>query len=124
MDEAISHRAGAPSRPVFGLLDEEDNGRSGLPGLKPVSYTHLAAAESRSEHPVARAVTESVKGGVLEELPQPESFESLTGRGIAAQMCIRDSFRGRSGVLFRKAGGKADVRTRLYTKKGLRPPGF
>ena len=27
-----------------------------------------AAAESRSEHPVARAVTESVKGGVLEEL--------------------------------------------------------
>ena len=45
-----------------------------------------AAAESRSEHPVARAVAESVKGGVLEELPQPESFESLTGRGIAARV--------------------------------------
>uniref|UniRef100_UPI003FED82D2 heavy metal translocating P-type ATPase n=1 Tax=Eisenbergiella tayi TaxID=1432052 RepID=UPI003FED82D2 len=49
-----------------------------------------AAAESRSEHPVARAVTESVKGGVLEELPQPESFESLTGRGIAARVEGRD----------------------------------
>lgn len=45
-----------------------------------------AAAESRSEHPVARAVTESFKGGVGEELPQPDTFESLTGRGIAAQV--------------------------------------
>lgn len=43
-----------------------------------------AAAESRSEHPVARAVTDSVKLGVGESLPVPTSFESLTGRGIAA----------------------------------------
>ena len=35
-------------------------------------------------------MTESVKGGVLEELPQPESFESLTGRGIAARVEGRD----------------------------------
>ena len=43
-----------------------------------------AAAESRSEHPVARAVTDSVRLGVGESLPAPASFESLTGRGIAA----------------------------------------
>ena len=36
----------------------------------------------------------------------------------------REPFRGRSGVLFRKAGGRADARTRLYTKKGLRPRGL
>ena len=33
----------------------------------------------------------------------------------------REPFRGRSGVLFRKAGGRADTRTRLYTKKGCGP---
>ena len=33
----------------------------------------------------------------------------------------REPFRGRSGVLFRKAGGRADTRTRLYTRKGLPP---
>ena len=34
----------------------------------------------------------------------------------------REPFRGEAGVLFGKAGGRADTRTRLYTRKGLPPP--
>ncbi len=42
-----------------------------------------AALESRSEHPFARAILERAKGMVY---PEPENFETLPGRGVAATL--------------------------------------
>jgi P-type Cu+ transporter len=44
-----------------------------------------AGAESRSEHPLARAVTAAAKARGL-ALAEPETFEAVPGRGIAARV--------------------------------------
>lgn len=48
----------------------------------------LAAAESRSEHPLARAIVEAAEQQNL-ELPTVESFQSITGMGIRAMVAGR-----------------------------------
>jgi Cu+-exporting ATPase len=45
----------------------------------------IAAVEDKSEHPIARAMVDAAKAERL-ELPTVESFESLTGRGVRAQV--------------------------------------
>ena len=42
-----------------------------------------AAAERGSEHPIARAIVEGAKARGL-ELPEPEEFKAVPGRGIDA----------------------------------------
>ncbi|SIQ23345.1 heavy metal translocating P-type ATPase [Marinobacterium stanieri] len=44
----------------------------------------IAAVESRSEHPIGRAITEAAENEGL-SLPKVESFESVTGFGVKAQ---------------------------------------
>lgn len=52
-----------------------------------------AAVESDSEHPMARAIRSSAEDGEL-EVPTPESFEALKGRGVRARINGSDVFVG------------------------------
>ena len=60
--------------------------------------TMVAAAEARSEHPLARAVATFAKAALTKELGVPEprvdSFESVTGAGVRAEVSLSGS-RGR-----------------------------
>ncbi|WP_336325813.1 heavy metal translocating P-type ATPase [Halovenus sp. HT40] len=57
---------------------------------------YAAAVEQRSEHPIADAiVTRSEETGVA-ELPEPTDFESLTGRGIRADIDVSGEAGGSS----------------------------
>jgi Cu+-exporting ATPase len=49
----------------------------------------IAALESRSEHPIARAVVAAARARGL-ALPEPEAFETVTGYGIAGRVAGRD----------------------------------
>ncbi len=67
-----------------------------LDGWKKEDLLYLAAgAESRSEHPVARAVADSVDG----TLPQAEDFQSYTGRGIWARVDGRELLIGSARLM-------------------------
>ena len=46
---------------------------------------HIAAVEDKSEHPIARAIVEAAKAEGL-ALPHVQSFDSLTGRGVQADV--------------------------------------
>ncbi|MEY8840082.1 HAD-IC family P-type ATPase, partial [Cribrihabitans sp. XS_ASV171] len=80
-----------------------------------------AAAEARSEHPIARAITRAAKG----DLPEPESFESLTGMGLRARVEGHEILLGADrlmvqqqiemgDLLSRGAGFAAQGKTPLY----------
>ena len=45
-----------------------------------------AAVESRSNHPLARAILRRAQAEGLSDLPQVDAFQSLTGRGVAARL--------------------------------------
>lgn len=45
----------------------------------------IAAVEDKSEHPIARAIVDAAKAEGL-QLPSVQSFESLTGRGVRAEV--------------------------------------
>lgn len=67
-----------------------------LDGWKKEDLLYLAAvAESPSEHPVARAVVDSVDG----TLPQAEEFASLTGRGVCARVDGRQVLLGSARLM-------------------------
>lgn len=60
--------------------------------------TLAGSAESLSEHPLAKAVTASAqaRGATLSE---PESFESVTGRGVRARVAGRELLLGNRALL-------------------------
>ncbi|QHQ37437.1 heavy metal translocating P-type ATPase [Algicella marina] len=58
----------------------------------------IAAAEAASEHPIARALVQAVQG----DIPQAESFESLTGLGIRARVEGRDILVGAARLMARE----------------------
>jgi Cd2+/Zn2+-exporting ATPase len=60
-------------------------GINGLDGLNEKEILYWAAiAEKRSEHPLAKAITERAEDfGLL--IPHPESFENLIGKGVKAR---------------------------------------
>ncbi len=60
-------------------------GINGLDGLNEKEVLYWAAiAEKRSEHPLAKAITERAEElGLL--IPHPESFENLRGKGVKAR---------------------------------------
>jgi len=57
-----------------------------------------AIAEKRSEHPLARAVTESAKAQSL-TIPHPQGFENLRGKGVRAQWDRRTVLAGSPEML-------------------------
>ena len=91
-----------------------------------------ASAETLSEHPLAKALTESAKarGAVLSE---PERFESVTGRGVRARVLGREVLVGNRALLAESgiadlaaadalaSGFSAQARTALYLAVDGRP---
>ncbi len=67
-------------------------------GVRDEVLVAAAAAEARSEHPLARAVVDAANDRGL-ELPQVEDFESHTGSGVRARAAGRDVLVGRPGLL-------------------------
>ncbi len=67
-----------------------------------------AAAESRSEHPLARAIVEAAGAG--EALPPVERFEAVPGRGVAALVAGRSVLVGTSRLLSERGLALEDVR--------------
>jgi Cd2+/Zn2+-exporting ATPase len=57
-----------------------------------------AIAEKRSEHPLARAVTEKAEASGL-SIPHPESFENFRGRGVKARWNSKTILAGSSEYL-------------------------
>jgi len=47
---------------------------------------HAAALERRSEHPIARAILDRAEEASVDDLPEPSAFESLTGKGVRAEI--------------------------------------
>ena len=79
------------------------------PGFTEETVVRLAAAlESRSEHPLAKAVTTYCR----QPLPQVQEFEALTGRGVAGLVEGRRIRLGSPDFLGVDALG--DARTRIY----------
>ena len=56
----------------------------------------VAALETRSEHPVARAIVAAADGM---ELPEPEGFEALPGLGVKGQVAGRSVLEGNSRLM-------------------------
>ena len=68
-------------------------------GQDPAALLALAgAAEARSEHPLAKAVTAAAREGAP-ALPDPETFEAVAGRGVAARIGGRDVLVGTAAFL-------------------------
>ncbi|MFT4947103.1 MAG: Cd2+/Zn2+-exporting ATPase, partial [Natronomonas sp.] len=51
---------------------------------------YAAGIEQRSEHPIADAILARSEAAAVGELPAPTDFESLTGRGIRADLDVSD----------------------------------
>ncbi len=90
-------------------------GRPGVTDVVPFSSWErgdllrlAAAAESRSEHPLARAIVEAAGGG--EALPPVERFEAVPGRGVAAVVAGRSVVVGTSRLLSERGLALEDVR--------------
>ena len=49
-------------------------------------YTYAASAELRSEHPLGKAVVRRFKKNIKPEIPEPEQFSMLPGRGVKAML--------------------------------------
>jgi len=62
----------------------------------------VAAAEARSEHPLAAAIVEGARARGISALPRPERFESMTGKGIAATVEGRRVLIGNRALLERE----------------------
>jgi Cu+-exporting ATPase len=56
------------------------------------------AAEARSEHPLAKAITAAARAKGL-ALAEPEAFEAVSGRGVAAQVAGREVLIGTAAFL-------------------------
>jgi len=78
--------------------------RSFLPDLpEQVLYRYAACAELRSEHPLGKAVVRCYRKGETRELPQPEQFRMIPGRGVQAVLDGRELMAGNL-ELFRENG--------------------
>ncbi|WP_050031768.1 heavy metal translocating P-type ATPase [Halorubrum halophilum] len=62
-----------------------------------------AALERRSEHPIATAVLDRAERAGVNDLPEPTGFESLTGKGIRAEIGGETYYAGKP-ALFEELG--------------------
>jgi len=61
-----------------------------------------AAAESVSEHPLAKAFVRRAEKAGLTDLPQPDEFEALPGKGIRAKIGYREVWMGNWALMEEK----------------------
>ncbi len=80
-------------------------GRPELAELLPVAgvsetelLEHVARAEGPSDHPIARAILAFARTRGL-ELPEPESFEAITGMGVRASWGGQETFVGSARLM-------------------------
>jgi Cd2+/Zn2+-exporting ATPase len=64
---------------------------------------YAAAIERRSEHPIADAILDYIADEGVTDLPDPESFKSLTGKGIRADVGGETYYAGKP-ALFEELG--------------------
>ncbi len=87
---------------------------------------YAASLERRSEHPIARAVRAHAGDAGVDDHPEPTGFESLTGRGIRADVDGESYYAGKPALFEelgfavgahgadtsgRRAGGSSDLRS-------------
>ncbi|GGK58942.1 heavy metal translocating P-type ATPase [Ornithinimicrobium pekingense] len=88
------------------VLDKTGTLTEGRPGVREIEalvdeggmLATAAAAESSSEHPLARAIVDAATDRGL-AVTDAESFESVTGFGVMARVAGRDVLVGRPGFL-------------------------
>ena len=95
--------------------------RSFLPGVTDNGLYSLAAgAETRSEHPLGRAIVECCREAEL-PVPASEGFEMLPGRGVIASVDGRRVLAGRAGLLDENGAAVTDeiaAEARRYAGEG------
>ena len=64
---------------------------------------HAAEVERRSEHPIAAAIAERAAAAGVGDLAEPTAFESLTGRGVCAEIDGETHYAGKP-ALFEERG--------------------
>jgi Cu+-exporting ATPase len=102
------------------LLDKTGTLTEGRPAVREVAslvdedelLALAAAAESPSEHPLARAVVGAAKGRGM-TLPSAEQFESVTGFGVRARVAGRAVLVGRPGFLASEGVDLGPIRDRI-----------
>ncbi|MCH1982689.1 cation-translocating P-type ATPase [Ruminococcus sp. OA3] len=62
-------------------------------------YTYAATAEMRSEHPLGKAIVRCFKENIKAEIPEPEQFQMLPGRGVKAMQSGRQIIAGNLELL-------------------------
>ena len=91
--------------------------------VRSVSYTHLAAVELGSEHPLAQAVVEKAKAEGL-SIPSAETFEAQAGRGVRARVGGREYLAGNAAFMKENgldAGGLIAGELDRLAKEGKTP---
>jgi Cu+-exporting ATPase len=71
-----------------------------------------AVAEKGSEHPLGEAIVDATRNGD-QELPDPEAFESLGGRGIVARVDGREILLGNRALMDEKGVENLSVENRI-----------
>ncbi|GAA0854282.1 heavy metal translocating P-type ATPase [Bifidobacterium pullorum subsp. gallinarum] len=81
---------------VFDKTGTLTQGKFGITDILPASgYTEteiltlVGALEAQSEHPISKGVVEEVKNREI-KIPEPESFEALTGKGLKGKVNGKD----------------------------------
>jgi Cd2+/Zn2+-exporting ATPase len=64
---------------------------------------HAAALEQRSEHPIAEAILARTENSGIDDIPAVDEFESLTGKGIRAEVGGETYYAGKP-ALFEELG--------------------
>jgi Cd2+/Zn2+-exporting ATPase len=77
---------------------------------------YAAGLERRSEHPIAAAVLARAEATGLPDLPDPDAFESLPGKGVRAEIDGETCYAG-NPALFRELG--FDLGDRAITDGGV-----
>lgn len=80
--------------------------RSFLPELPEQElYRYAACAELRSEHPLGKAIVRCYRKDSVRELPQPEQFRMIPGRGVRAVAQGKELLAGNLELFQGKRGG-------------------
>ncbi len=87
-------------------------------GAEPAEVLRLAAvAEKRSEHPLARAIVQRAADGRA-EVPEPEAFEAVPGRGVVARLAGSELFLGNRRLMSERGVEMRELAARVEALEG------